>query len=257
MKPVNLAFESFGEPDACPLIILHGFLASSRNWRTVAKKLAEKYHVYVLDMRNHGVSPHAERMDYPVMVADVLWFLDNLGLQKANLLGHSMGGKIAMWLALHYPDRLEKLMVVDIAPVNYNHSFDPMVRALKQVPLQQLTNRKHAEQFLVEAVPDSSFRQFLLQNLLLKDGSYYWRINLDIIQKSAYHIVGFPEPVSQAYTKQALFIAGEHSKYIKPETVFKRFPNAEIVEIANTGHWLYIEAPDAFCRLVDEWISSE
>ncbi|QPK61569.1 alpha/beta fold hydrolase [Methylomonas sp. LL1] len=256
MKPVDLVFESFGDAQACPLIILHGFLASSRNWRTVANRLAEKHHVYVLDMRNHGASPHAEHMDYPVMASDIAWFMDNLGLQKAHLLGHSMGGKIAMWFALHYPDRVEKLMVADIAPVNYKHGFDAIIHALRQVPLDQLTNRKHAEQYLAEAIPDMRFRQFLLQNLLLKDGRYFWRINLDIIRQTAHHIVGFPEPIQPTYPKPALFIAGQHSAYIQPETVFRTFPRAEIVEIADTGHWLYVEAPEAFCRAINEWIHS-
>jgi esterase len=255
MNPVDLAYESYGEPNASPLIILHGFLASSRNWRTIAKRLSEKHHVLVLDMRNHGVSPHAEHMDYPVMAHDILWFMDKLGLQKAHLLGHSMGGKIAMWFALHYPQRIEKLMIADIAPVKYQHSFDPIVDALKALPIDQLTNRKHAEQFLAEAIPDVSFRQFLLQNLLLKDGQYYWRINLDIIQKTAHHIVGFPEPVQPIYPQKALFIAGEHSAYIQPEAVMERFPNAEIIEIADAGHWLYVQAPDEFCQIIEAWMA--
>ena len=255
MNPVDLAYESFGESSDSPLIILHGFLASSRNWRTIAKRLAEKHHVLVLDMRNHGVSPHAEDMDYPVMAQDILWFMDKMGLQKAHLLGHSMGGKIAMWFALHHPQRVEKLMVADIAPVHYKHSFDPIVHALKALPLDQLANRKHAEQFLAEAIPDVSFRQFLLQNLLLKDGQYYWRINLDIIQKTAHHIVGFPEPVQPIYPQKALFIAGEHSAYIQPEAVMERFPNAEIIEIADAGHWLYVQAPDEFCQIIEAWMA--
>jgi esterase len=255
MNPVDLAYESFGESIGSPLIILHGFLASSRNWRTIAKRLSEKYHVLVLDMRNHGVSPHAEHMDYPVMAHDILWFMDKMGLQKAHFLGHSMGGKIAMWLALHYPQRVEKLIIADIAPVNYQHSFDPIVDALKALPLDQLANRKHAEQFLAAAIPDVSFRQFLLQNLLLKDGHYYWRINLDIIHKTAHHIVGFPEPIQPIYTQKALFIAGEHSTYIQPEAVLDRFPKANIIEIPDTGHWLYVQAPDEFCQVVDAWMA--
>ncbi len=256
MKSVDLAFETFGHANDCPLIILHGFLASSRNWRSIAKRLAEKHFVHVLDMRNHGVSPHAEQMDYPSMAHDIACFMDKRSLQKAHLLGHSMGGKIAMWFALHYPERVEHLMVADIAPVNYKHSFNPIIHALKQIPLDELANRKHAEQLLVEAIPDGGFRQFLLQNLVLKDGRYYWRINLDIIQQTAHHIVGFPESNSQAYAKQALFIAGENSQYIRPETVYQKFPYAEIVEIANTGHWLYVEAPDAFCQVINNWLHS-
>lgn len=256
MKPVELVYENFGDVSDCPILILHGFLASSRNWRTVAKRLAENHRVYVLDMRNHGASPHAERMDYPVMAEDISKFLDSHGLQKVHLLGHSMGGKVAMWFALHNPERVEKLIVADIAPVTYNHSFDAMVHALRQLPLEQITNRKQAEQFLLDAIPDMGFRQFLLQNLVLQNGVYSWRINLDIIQQNAHHIVGFPEPVNQAFLDKALFIAGERSAYIQPDAVFKLFPEAEIVQIADVGHWLYVEAPDAFCKVVEDWVGS-
>lgn len=256
MNAVKLVFESYGNPDDCPLIILHGFLASARNWRTAAKRLADKHHVYVLDMRNHGASPHHECMDYPIMAHDVIGFMDRMGLQKAHLLGHSMGGKVAMYVALSYPERVESLMVADIAPVSYKHSFDPMINALKQLPLEKLSNRKEAEQFLAEAIPDMGFRQFLLQNLLLKDGAYYWRINLDFIQKTAHHIVGFPEHDEQIFADKALFIAGQHSKYIEPSSVLNIFPQAKIVEIPNTGHWLYVEAPELFCNIVADWIAA-
>ncbi len=256
MKPVELVFESHGNPDNCPIVILHGFLASSRNWRTVATRLAEKHHVYVLDMRNHGASPHSEHMNYPLMADDVLAFLNKLDLPKAHLLGHSMGGKVAMSFALSYPERVETLMVADIAPVSYNHSFDNMIEALKQLPLAHINNRKEADQFLAEAIPDLAFRQFLLQNLQLRDGAYYWRINLDFIQGTAHNIVGFPDIFGQAFEQKALFIAGQHSTYIQQEAVFKLFPDAEIVEIPNTGHWLYVEAPDAFCQLVSDWVTN-
>ncbi|MDD2760469.1 MAG: alpha/beta fold hydrolase [Methylomonas sp.] len=255
MMAVELVFESYGEECAKPLIILHGFLASSRNWRTVAKRLAEKQQVYVLDMRNHGASPHHEVMDYPVMADDVIRFMDGLGLHKAHILGHSMGGKVAMCIALTRPERIESLMVADIAPVAYTHSFDVMIQALKQLPLDKLNNRKQAEQFLADAIPDIGFRQFLLQNLQLKDSAYYWRVNLDFIQRNANHIVGFPAVFKQAFREKALFIAGQHSAYITPESVAGLFPDAEIVEIPGAGHWLYVEAPDAFCQIVSDWMT--
>lgn len=254
MAAINLTFESFGEVASQPLIILHGFMASSRNWRTVAKKLAESHRVYVVDMRNHGASPHAAEMDYPIMALDILQFMDNIGLKRTSLLGHSMGGKVAMWFAMHFPECVHDLIVVDIAPVTYNHSFDSIIQALKQLPLGLLTNRKQAENYLAEAIPDLSYRQFLLQNLLLKDGVYYWRINLDIIQRNAHHIVGFPESSPYKYENPALFIAGEHSTYITTDDVLHRFPYAEITEISGTGHWLYVEEPEAFCLLVVDWL---
>ena len=255
MNSVELVFESYGDPNGCPLIILHGFLASARNWRTIATRLADRHYVYVLDMRNHGASPHHERMDYPVMAHDVIRFMDKMGLQKVQLLGHSMGGKVAMCVALSHSERIKSLMIADIAPVNYDHSFDPMIRALRQLPLDKIKNRKEAEQFLADAIPDLGFRQFLLQNLLLKEGAYYWRINLDIIETTAHHIIGFPNDHKQAFLDKALFIAGQHSAYVLPEAVFELFPNAEIVEIPGTGHWLYVQAPDEFSQIADDWIT--
>ena len=207
-------------------------------------------------MRNHGASPHDERMDYPVMAYDVIEFMDSVGIQKAHILGHSMGGKIAMYMALSYPERIKTLMVADIAPVSYNHSFDPMINALKQLPLNKVSNRKEAEQFLADAIPDMGFRQFLLQNLLLKDGQYYWRINLDFIQNTAHHIVSFPDIVEHSFRNKALFISGQRSNYVRPEAVTEVFPHAEIIEIPDTGHWLYVEAPEAFCQIINEWITS-
>ncbi|PKD41231.1 alpha/beta hydrolase [Methylomonas sp. Kb3] len=254
MTTIELAYDSFGEPGDTPLLIVHGFLAASRNWRSVAKRLAEQRHVYVLDMRNHGSSPHAEVLDYPSMAADLLAFMDSHGIHSAHLLGHSMGGKAVMWFALHHPQRVAGLIVADIAPVSYQHSFDDLVDALSRLPVNSIGNRKQAEEALAEAVPDLAYRQFLLQNLLLKDGNYYWRINLDIIQKNAHHIVGFPEVGERRFVRSVLFIGGGNSKYLDEEAIYAVFPQAKIAKIPDTGHWLYVEAPDAFCRLVEDWL---
>lgn len=256
MNSIELAFENFGKPTATPLLIVHGFLAASRNWRTVAKQLAERHHVYVLDMRNHGSSPHAEVLDYPSMAADLLAFMDRHGIAAGHLLGHSMGGKVAMWFALHYPQRVANLIVADIAPVNYQHSFDDLVDALSRLPVDSIGNRKQAEEALAETVPDLAYRQFLLQNLLLKDGAYYWRINLRIIQKNAHHIVGFPDVGAARFARPALFIGGGNSNYLDEQAIHAVFPHARIAEIPDTGHWLYVEAPEAFCRLVNDWIAA-
>ena len=255
MRAVELAFESFGEPGQPPLLIIHGFLAASRNWRTVARQLALSHHVYVLDMRNHGNSPHAELLDYPNMANDLLAFMDKHKIAVAHLLGHSMGGKVAMWFALHYPARVGHLIVADIAPVSYQHSFDALVAALSEVPVASIGNRKQAEEALADAVPDLAYRQFLLQNLLLKDGTYYWRINLDIIQKNAHHIVGFPELGGTNFSRPVLFIGGGNSKYLHKQAIATVFPQASISEIPDTGHWLYVEAPEAFCGLVNDWLA--
>lgn len=256
METVALAFEEFGTADNPPIIILHGFFASSRNWRLIAQRLARRYHVYVPDMRNHGASAHHPLMDYPAMSADLLRFIDDRGLETANLLGHSMGGKIAMWLALTAPNRVDKLIVADIAPVSYTHSFDPTVQALKSLPLAEISNRKQAETLLAADIPELSYRQFLLQNLELKDGSYCWRLDLDIFQRTAHHIAAFPNAQQLApFNGKALFIAGGDSNYVKPEDLNELFPKATFHALADAGHWLHVQQPDAFSTQVEEFLA--
>lgn len=248
---LELYYEAFGAEDAPPLVILHGFLASSRNWRQIAKRLSERFRVYVPDQRNHGVSPHAERMDYGTMAGDLSAFLDSLDLESVALLGHSMGGKTAMWFALNYPDRVTRLLVADIAPVGYQHNFDRIIQALNDLPLESLSNRKQADEFLSDAIPDSSFRQFLLQNLVLRDGHYAWRINLGYFQRSAANIVGFPSTDGiPVFAGDALFIAGEKSSFFRKEAVSELFPKASVKTIANAGHWLHVEQPEEFTKAV-------
>ena len=255
---VKLSYEEFGSVENPPLIILHGFFASSRNWRHIAKQFANKYHVFVLDLRNHGLSAHAAQMDYPVMADDLGGFLYQAGLQQARILGHSMGGKVAMWFALHWPEKVEKLIVVDIAPVNYQHSYKLMIEALKSLPLDQINNRKQAETQLQDAIPELNFRQFLLQNLDLHDGEYRWRINLDIFENAAPAITGFPDARQlPPFTDPCLFLIGGKSHHVKPEhhqAIDALFPNCQLDVIATAGHWLHAEQPQQFFSLVDEFL---
>lgn len=256
IKAISLEFEQYGEPLSPALLILHGFFASSRNWRQIAKKLAENHHVYLLDMRNHGNSAHDPIMDYPSMAADIALFLDSQQLGSANILGHSMGGKAAMWLALIQPERINKLIIADIAPVSYRHSFDNLIQALKQLPLKQLANRKQADTLLSNAIPESGFRQFLLQNLILKEGKYCWRIDLNIFAQTADNIIAFPDASAlSVYTDRVLFLAGETSSYIEQHSVIKLFPKAVIKTIAKAGHWLHAEQPDKFCDEVNIFLA--
>ncbi len=258
MKTVELFFEEFGDPYNSPLIILHGFFASSRNWRQVAQRLAARFHVYVPNLRNHGASPHHPLMDYPSMTADLLQFIDDRGLETANLLGHSMGGKVAMWLALTSPNKVNKLIVADIAPVSYQHSFDNTVLALKALPLAELSNRKQAETLLAVAIPELSYRQFLLQNLILKDGKYCWRLDLDIFQRMAPNIAAFPKADHLApFAGKALFIAGGNSDFVQLEDINSLFPDAVFSTIVDAGHWLHVQQPDAFMARVEDFLAFE
>ncbi len=251
MKSVKLAFENYGDSSKSPLIVLHGFFASARNWRQMAKRLADDYHVYVLDMRNHGLSPHDPEMDYPIMAEDLKLFMDEQQLATANILGHSMGGKVAMWFALNYPERIQHLIVADISPVAYQHSFDQTINALKQLPLEQISNRKQADEFLSAVIPEQSYRQFLLQNLQLKDGKYSWRINLDIFYQSADTIIGFPDTKSvTSFGGAALFIMGGNSNYTNQQAIDDYFLKAEVAVLEHANHWLHVDVPEEFLTKV-------
>lgn len=257
-KAVTLAFEEYGDENTPVLIILHGLFAAARNWRQIARKLAVNYHIFVLDMRNHGLSEHSEIMDYPAMAADIEHFIISHKLNETIILGHSMGGKAAMWLALTKPALIKQLIVADIAPVSYRHSFDNLISALQQLPLEQLSNRKQADELLSGPIPESAFRQFLLQNLILNDGKYHWRINLDIFAKTVDNIIAFPDTDRlTAYIDKVLFLAGETSNYIDQKSVYQLFPAAEIMIIKHAGHWLHAEQPETFCHAVNHYLLSK
>ncbi len=255
METVSLAFEELGNPDDAPLIVLHGFFASSRNWRQVAEKLSANFHVYVLDLRNHGASPHHPVMDYPSMAADLLQFMKIHHLPTASVLGHSMGGKVAMWFALNYPERIDKLIVVDIAPISYTHCFNHLIKTLKALPLSKISNRKQAELLLATDIPELSYRQFLLQNLILTDGAYDWRVDLDIFYSTAPNIIAFPDVEQIAtYTGKTLFLAGAQSDFVKVSDIKTLFPNATLTVIANAGHWLHVQQPGIFIGQVEQFL---
>ena len=253
---MKLAFEVFGDATQPPLIILHGFFASARNWRNVAEKLATQFYVYVLDQRNHGGSFHDAVMDYPTMTMDLLRFIEQQGLSRVSLLGHSMGGKVTMWFALNYPDRVDKLIVVDIAPVSYPHNLNNTIGALQALPLEQIGNRKQAEALLAESIPELNYRQFLLQNLVLVNGAYGWRVDLDIFYQAAPAIIAFPDTDKLApFVGNSLFIAGEHSDYVKEETIRDLFPGAKLCVIAGAGHWLHVQQPVIFIAEVEKFLT--
>lgn len=255
---MNTSFEEFGDINKPPLIILHGFFASARNWRTVAEKLATQFHVYVPDQRNHGTSFHSAVMDYPTMAADLLAFIEQQGLTTVSLLGHSMGGKVAMWFALNYPSCVDKLIVADIAPVSYKHCFNATIDALQALPLAKISNRKQAEELLATAIPELSYRQFLLQNLVLVDSAYQWRVNLATFRLAAPAIIAFPSAVGvQPFTGKALFIAGEQSNYVKADDMLPLFPTALLSTVANAGHWLHVQQPVMFITRVTDFLMQE
>ena len=257
MSTVSLFYEEFGESANESLVIIHGFFASSRNWRQMAKKLASDFHVYVVDMRNHGSSPHHVDMDYPLMAEDLRSFMDEHQLPSAHLLGHSMGGKVAMWFALNYPQRVDHLIVADISPESYQHSFNHTIQSLKDIPLAKISNRKQADEFLSSAIPEQSYRLFLLQNLQLVDGKYKWRVDLDIFYQTADNIVTFPElGALKPSSDKVLFMMGGNSNYTNKEAIDRYFPKADIVVLEGANHWLHVDDPDGFLLNVTAFLNS-
>jgi esterase len=251
---MKLFFRVYGEGQ--PLIILHGLLGSSDNWLTQAKFLSASYKVYTVDLRNHGQSPHDPAFDYEVMVRDLDEFLVEHQISNPVIIGHSMGGKTAMNFALIHPDKIQRLIVVDIAPRAYNLEHYALVEALSALPLDTITSRNEADTLLAQQIPDASVRQFLLKNLQRnQQGGFTWKINLPVIRNKLSN-VGADLLQSTAFNKPTLFIRGAKSNYVKDsdrETILKIFPKAEIKTL-DTGHWVQAEAPQQFVDTVMDWL---
>ncbi len=246
-----------------PVVILHGLFGSNRNWHPIARSLSDEFVVYSLDMRNHGKSPHSTVMDYPHMAADVLDFIEHeiKSHDPVSIIAHSMGGKAAMWLALSHPEIVRRLVIVDIAPVTYNHDFSEVLKAFQSVPLDLISSRKEADRYLSEIISESSLRQFLLQNLQFKAKKYQWRLNLDVIGQSISTITGFPDTQNiKPFMERVLFIGGGLSDYLSKENqrlTRKLFPKASFSMIKSAGHWLHAEQPELFKALIEPYVSNE
>lgn len=237
--------------------MLHGLFGSSDNWHPIALRLAETFRVLALDHRNHGQSPHSAEMDYPVMAADVARFLDAQQLAEAMVIGHSMGGKTAMQLALHFPARVRKLVVADMAPRAYAAAHDKIFGALLALELARYQQRAQIEEALAPAIPNPVLRRFLLKNLGRREsGQFFWKINLPDLAQNYWRL---REPVAgdAPFAKPVLFIRGGKSKYVLPEDeplIREWFPAAQIRTIPAAGHWLHADQPDEFLRLVQEFL---
>jgi esterase len=243
-----------------PLAIVHGLFGSGRNWATIAQRLAAHRRVVALDLRNHGASPWADTMDYGELAADIRATLRALGVGRCALLGHSMGGKAAMVAALRHGVEIERLVVVDIAPVAYAPRHLGHLRAMRALDLSHIRRRSDADSALAPAVPDAAERAFLLQNLVFAAGGVRWRFNLAAIEQAMPDLVGFPAlPAGVAYRGPTLFVAGGKSDYLLPthETPIRQFfPNAQIARIGGAGHWLHAEQPQEFLDLVEPFLAA-
>ena len=256
MPPVDLNATRLGQGP--PLVVAHGLFGSARNWASIAGSLATGHSVHALDMRNHGASPWTDEMTYPAIAEDLLRYIGTQGLARPAVIGHSMGGKAAMTAALHAPERIACLVVVDIAPVRYRHGFTELAETLLGLNLDGIERRADADGRLAEAVPDPALRGFLLQNLVLRDGSYVWRLNLAAISAAGAALRDFPElPPSAAFEKPTLFLAGAASDYVRPDhapVIERYFPNAEVRRIGGAGHWVHAERPEAFLAEVGDFL---
>ena len=209
-----LHHRSYGNPRRPAVVLLHGLFGSGQNWGSVARRLEGRFHVVVPDLRNHGQSPHAERHDYPGMAADLVALLDRLELPRSILVGHSMGGKVAMLLALSAPQRVAALAVVDIAPVTYGHDFDDVLAAFRAVDLAGLGGRGDAERQMAPWVQGAGVRAFLLQNLVRGSDGWRWRLNVDALAAGQRDILSFPAAAGIRYPGPTQFIHGELSDYV-------------------------------------------
>jgi esterase len=254
---LNAITAGHGAPDGVPLLILHGLLGSARNWGAVVKSLSETRRVLALDLPNHGSSPWTEVMDYPFMAREVAAVIEHLG-GRAAVMGHSMGGKAAMTLALTRPELVERLVVVDIAPVSYSHTFAPYIKAMRGVALAEISSRAEVEAALAEAIPDRGVRAFLMQNLEGGAGGYRWRPNLAALGAHMDDILAFPRfPDGTCYPGPALFVAGETSDYIRPaheDVIASLFPRAETVEVPGAGHWVHADNPTGFMAAIGPFL---
>ena len=264
---MELFFRKYGEA-APPLVIVHGLYGASDNWVSIARDLSDRFEVFVVDQRNHGQSPHAAQHDYPSMREDLREFMDLQGIKKAVLIGHSMGGKTVMSFAEAWPERVQALISVDIAPKSYRNlalasrtaaNHTSMIDAMMKLDLSKIESREDADQALATSIGSERIRSFLLKNLRRENGGgFQWRINLEAISNNLEAIfegmdreaiaardgiTGFP----------ALFISGGNSEYIRTtdlQLIRDIFPTAEVVSVPGAGHWVHAEQPALLVKTI-------
>jgi pimeloyl-ACP methyl ester carboxylesterase len=261
---MKLHFKELGKVDKPPLVMLHGLFGSSDNWMGVGSRLG--CHCYALDLRNHGLSPHSEVMDYTVMAEDVAEFFETHQLGRAHVLGHSMGGKVAMQLALRHPERVEKLVVVDMAPRPYSAEHVPIFKALLGLNLKRYPSRREIEDALEPEIPDLTLRRFLLKNLshespggseTIESRVFKWKIPLEAIYASYPRLCEAIQS-DHSFEHPALFLHGGQSPYVTiadAPQIGKLFPNLQFATIPQARHWVHADAPDEFVRRVSTFLA--
>lgn len=258
VSPVDLNYRSWG----CgpPLIILHGIFGSAVNWHTIGGLLARYRTVYALDMRNHGGSHHSRHFGYDVLIADIKWFMNRHGIGRADILGHSLGGKVAMAFVERFTEMTDRLIVVDIAPKPYPKGHRHMLKALIDFDLKPIGSLREAVEALAPAIPSLAIRQFLVKNLVRgENGRYAWKINLEAIYRNYGELSSGPR-LKYATANPALFIRGESSEFVIDEDaalIRRYFPNARIHTVSNAGHWLHIDAPEETTAAIIDFLTQD
>jgi len=248
---MNLAFDVVGK--GRPLIILHGLLGSADNWRSMSRRLGAHYKVLAVDLRNHGRSPHSDIFDYDVMVADLREFVEQQALTRIMLLGHSIGGKVAMQFAIDYSEQVDRLVIVDIGPKPYEPSQRYILEALRSLDLTRCKSFADVDAALAAEVSGESLRQFLLKNLARdENGRLRWKVHLEAIDRNYDKLARGLAP-GRTFDKPTLFIRGGRSNYIDDDDVpliRQIFPRAEIATLPEAGHWVHVDAPEEFFQTV-------
>jgi len=255
---MHLYYNEYGSETLPALIILHGLLGSSDNWHSLSQLLGKHYHVFALDARNHGRSPHSDQFNYQAMAADVAEFITKQRISSASLMGHSMGGKTAALTALLYPELVEKLIVIDIAPRSYKAHHDQVFNALTSLNLSTFEFRKDIDEALTLKIPEAPVRQFLMKNITRDESNgFRWKMNLEVIEKN-YAQINEELPRDKQFNKPTLFIRGDNSDYIQMDdlpVISQLFPKAELVTIKDAGHWVHVDAQEQLLDTVHDFLS--
>jgi pimeloyl-ACP methyl ester carboxylesterase len=252
---MELFYRMHGEGE--PLIILHGLLGSSDNWQNLAKRFSSSFRVYTPDLRNHGQSPHHDKMDFNVLNEDLLEFIQRMELSEINIIGHSLGGKTAMNFALKNPGSVKNLVIVDIGPWYYDVVHDRYIDSMLKLDLESFSRREEIDMAFSKDIANPVIRQFLLKNLKRDErGKFVWKINLDIIKRNLPDL-GEPVVSEIPFPKPTLFIAGGKSEYVKPKDIGdiqSLFPAVKVVFFENAGHWVHADEPERFYKTVMEFL---
>lgn len=252
---MSLAYRKFGSGE--PLVILHGLFGSSINWNSIGKEFSNYFTVYLIDQRNHGKSFHSNVFDYDALSKDLLGFIIEHQIDKINLLGHSMGGKVALRFSADHPEKLINLIIVDIGLRKFEFKDCALLDAMCKLNLKLMQARSEIDNFLSDSIPHLSLRQFIMQNIQrTKSGDFAWRINLSVLVKEI-HQIGAEIKMNKVYDKPCLFITGENSDYVLDANkleISKWFSKVKYHKIKDAGHWVHFDNPLAFVESVKRFL---